>query len=534
MPEPKKTIPPAIEHELDAICASPVFASAPRMQQLLRFLVDKALNGKSHQLKAYTIGLEIFARDASFDPQADPVVRVEMRRLRNKLRSYYLSYPAGEVLIDIPKGGYIPDFIPAESPQCLPLTGRSSELLPYATSLTSTSVLITPFENLSPNKQMTDLGISLAAGLSASLAKCPGLSVTSQYYVRQMLDSGCGIQNLARQTKAGFVLSGNIQTQGPRLRLMVELAEAATGMLLSSRRFEYTYNPKELFTLQDNITSQVLNHLADYLHLTANFLQNMPAAAPDATAETYEAILQFSAWESSLNPELMRKARSALEQVVDEDNVYPQTAAMLADIYASEYRYGDDHTPGALDKSLALAEKALAKNPDYPIACLAKSMCYFLRHDSQRLRSALCRVLSLKINYSNVLSAAASLLIASGDLEAGKKLAFKVTTQDELMPWWHYTPLFILNYTLGNYQQALYATMRMRAQNSTFFSGPLFATATYAKLNMRADAEASLQELLRVAPDFAAIGQRALNGIFFHEAMVEDFVKTLEDVGLRL
>ena len=75
----------SVRQELDKLCVSPMFTSAPRMQQLLRFLVDKVLSGNQNQIKAYTIGVEIFGRDQDFNPQSDPVVRVEMRRLRSKL-----------------------------------------------------------------------------------------------------------------------------------------------------------------------------------------------------------------------------------------------------------------------------------------------------------------------------------------------------------------------------------------------------------------------------------------------------------------
>ena len=268
----KDIIPQTIIAELDKVCSSPVFAAAPRMQQLLRFLVEKTLGGQRNQIKAYTIGVEIFARDADFNSQSDPVVRVEMRRLRSKLQSYYTSYPAGEIMINIPKGSYIPEFIPADSPECLTLIGKNTELFQYATSATTnTSVLVAPFEDISQDRDMTRLGIGLAADITAALAEFPGVSVAGQYYVRQMIDNGYSIQDLARQTKAGFAISGSVQVQGQDLRLVVELTDTSTGMLLCAQRFAYTYNEEELFKLQDKITWQVLSHLADYLHLTSNF-----------------------------------------------------------------------------------------------------------------------------------------------------------------------------------------------------------------------------------------------------------------------
>ncbi len=522
----------AIEQEVDSICASPVFASAPRMQQLLRFLVEQALAGNESQLKAYTIGLEVFGRSDDFNPQSDPVVRVEMRRLRSKLNSYYAEHPACEVMVDIPKGGYIPEFIAANSPQCLSRTDRSAELLHLAASSEiDISVMVMPFEDLSQDDDMERLGIGLAVEITAALTKFPRVCVAGLHYVRQMLRRGYSMPEMAKLTKSGFVICGSLQVQGQTLRLVVELTDASTGVLLCANCFEYPYNPEDLFKLQDKITWQVLSSLAEYLHLASNFFQNAPTRIAEAKPDTYEAILRYSAWESSLNPEHFSKARNALEEVVDIKGISPQTAAMLADIYASEYKYGSDHTPDALNKALELSEQALSEDPNSPIACLAQAMYYYLQRDQRQLQRALYRVVSLKPNYNNVLSSAAGMLISSGDLEKGKEILDSMSGQSEFMPWWHYIPVFMLNYTIGNYEHALYATMHMR--NNNHFYGPLFSAVVYTQLNMRTEAEQALQELLAVHPDFPVAGRRVLNGIFFFEQSVDHFVEVLEKLGLR-
>ncbi len=65
-------------------------ANAERLSSLLRFVVEETLNGRASQLKEARIGLEVFGRKAdSYDPAIDPIVRVQMGRLRSKLRAYY-------------------------------------------------------------------------------------------------------------------------------------------------------------------------------------------------------------------------------------------------------------------------------------------------------------------------------------------------------------------------------------------------------------------------------------------------------------
>ena len=74
-------------------------------------VVEQTLAGHADRLKGYTIATAVFERDASFDAQADPVVRTEAGRLRRALERYYLvAGQADPVLIEVPKGGYVPIF----------------------------------------------------------------------------------------------------------------------------------------------------------------------------------------------------------------------------------------------------------------------------------------------------------------------------------------------------------------------------------------------------------------------------------------
>src|SRR5688572_152246 len=96
-----------VRRQLDRLLASAVFVNAGRMSRFLRFVVDKSLAGEGERLKEYVIGVEVFDRDASYDPRLDSIVRVEAARLRSKLAEYY----AGEgrhdaVVLSLPKGGY--------------------------------------------------------------------------------------------------------------------------------------------------------------------------------------------------------------------------------------------------------------------------------------------------------------------------------------------------------------------------------------------------------------------------------------------
>jgi hypothetical protein len=97
----------AVEH----IVASPGFRRSPQLVAFLRFVVESVLGGKSENIKSYTIGVEALRRGEYFDPQADPIVRVEAARLRRALASYFVGDRAPHpVTIEIPLGGYVPTF----------------------------------------------------------------------------------------------------------------------------------------------------------------------------------------------------------------------------------------------------------------------------------------------------------------------------------------------------------------------------------------------------------------------------------------
>jgi predicted ATPase len=128
----------AIAAHLDVILASGTFKGADSLKALLRFTVHEALAGRGEDLKEYVLGATVLRKGESFDPKADGIVRVQMRRLRERLQRYYEAEGSNDPLrIEIPKGAYTPAFVSAgsrsgamESPfahQALPV-GRDVQL----------------------------------------------------------------------------------------------------------------------------------------------------------------------------------------------------------------------------------------------------------------------------------------------------------------------------------------------------------------------------------------------------------------------
>lgn len=101
----------AIREQLERILISPLFKNSKRYPNLLRFVVERALQGHTEPLKERTLGIEVFGREPDYDTNLDPVVRTTAVEIRKRIAQYY--HEAGhetEIRIDFPPGTYMPEF----------------------------------------------------------------------------------------------------------------------------------------------------------------------------------------------------------------------------------------------------------------------------------------------------------------------------------------------------------------------------------------------------------------------------------------
>ena len=103
--------PEAMRDAVARVLASSAFGKSKRLWRFFSYVVEKTLAGESDDIKEYSIALAVFDRDPSFNPATDTIVRVEAGRLRNKLAAYYHGSGSHDpVVIDLPCGGYVPEF----------------------------------------------------------------------------------------------------------------------------------------------------------------------------------------------------------------------------------------------------------------------------------------------------------------------------------------------------------------------------------------------------------------------------------------
>jgi hypothetical protein len=138
----------AIRAQLDRVRNSSTFAKSERLARFLTFVVEETLAERGDTLKEQVISNALYSQDAG----SDSVVRVDARRLRDKLREYYTENPGEPFIITLPKGSYVPRFENIHSPSAAPAQPQVADprrywiALPVAMGLTFLALLfLRPF-----------------------------------------------------------------------------------------------------------------------------------------------------------------------------------------------------------------------------------------------------------------------------------------------------------------------------------------------------------------------------------------------------
>src|ERR1700704_1585840 len=110
-PSPATPSPEEVLRQLEAVLASRHLRESHQLLSFLEFVVRETLAGRQDGLKEYLLGCQVFGRRPDYDPRHDGIVRVQATTLRKRLEKYYLAEGASDpVVIDLPRGGYVPTF----------------------------------------------------------------------------------------------------------------------------------------------------------------------------------------------------------------------------------------------------------------------------------------------------------------------------------------------------------------------------------------------------------------------------------------
>jgi TolB-like protein/Tfp pilus assembly protein PilF len=313
--------------QLDRICASRAFGRSNRLKRFLTFVVKETVEGNGNALKESTVGVEVFDRDPFFDPRSDPIVRVQARRLRALLEQYYAEEAgAEEIVVDVPKGAYIPVFKPPRSFVVMLSNRQRPSLL-----VNKNTVTVLPFEDLSPAGDLGHFCSGLSDEIIHSLVRLGSLVVCSTTLDNQKEWTADKIA----QTNAAIGIRGSVRKCGSAIRITVNLVDVASGSFRWSMSLDRTL--EETLSVQAEIALLIAEKLlADIGEGITR--QTHKFDSKNTTACNY--YLQGRYHLDQRTEEGLCKAVEFFEKAVLEDSEYAQAHAGLADSYALLGHYG--------------------------------------------------------------------------------------------------------------------------------------------------------------------------------------------------
>jgi TolB-like protein len=335
----------AVREQLRRILDSSVFLDSRRMVRFLRFTVEETLNGNASRLKEIVIGAEVFDRPATYDPRLDPIVRVEARRLRAKLCSYYKGLgERDDVIVDFPKGGYSPVF-----------QFRSEIGAPPAAPST---IAVLPFLNLAPEKGSDYFSDGLSEELIHALTRIRGLRVVAWNSASQLRERQEDIGAIRQRLDVAYVLRGSVRRTDQRLRITAHLVETASGQYVWSET--YDQKMRDVFAIQEQIATAI----AGALKLRFSREEAGPAVEVyPHRLEVFQLCLQGRFHSRERTSDGFKRSIVCFEQAIALDGASAAAHAGLADTYTLIADYGFLESSECMRKARSAAERALELDP---------------------------------------------------------------------------------------------------------------------------------------------------------------------------
>lgn len=324
------------------------------MRRFLRFGVELALEGRSDELKEYVLGTEIFDRPPTFDPRIDPIVRVEARRLRSKLKAYYDGEGGDDaVRIEFPTGTYVPTF-----------TSGGADAVSVSKRAADPVIAVLPLANLGGNADAVYFSDGLTEELTHALTKVEGLRVVAWASASLLRDQAHDLPAIARQLRASHVLMGSVrQDAGDRVRVTVRLIEVATGQVLMSEAFDR--RRQDLLALQAEISAAIVQSLRSALLGECTLPE--PAVAHSTPtprdARVYDLYLRGRFYWNKRTGEGFRRAAQLFEEAIALDAGFAQAWSGLADALTLQADMGFEPSSAVMPRAKASAERALELDP---------------------------------------------------------------------------------------------------------------------------------------------------------------------------
>ena len=339
----------AIRQQLEKILSSGLFLRSERMVRFLRLAVERTLDGRPEELKEYLVGVEVFDRKPDYDPRVDPIVRVEARRLRSKLKAYYEREGRDDaIVIEFVAGSYAP---------------RIRERAPASVAVKPAAGLLTlavlPLANLSASPEDEYFSDGMTEELIHALTKVPGMRVVAWNTALQWSARQQDRTAIREQLQVDALVTGSVRIAGPSLRVRAQMIDTASGVYLWSETFDRQM--QDVFAIQEEIARNIVRTLRDQLALGA---ETALAGRSRSSLSAYDYYLKGRYYWHRRTPDDLARGIRYFEAAIAADANYAPAYAGLADGYALQVDYGVVRSAEGMPKVKAAASRAVELDPE--------------------------------------------------------------------------------------------------------------------------------------------------------------------------
>lgn len=363
------------------------------------------------------------------------------------------------------------------------------------------SIAVRPFMVLSEDRALELLANGLAEDVTALLARVPGFFLISRASSFAFRNPDIPMSVVAKHLGVRYVVEGSVRAMGDQVRVSIQLAEAATGRILWSRKFDAAR--AETFDLQDDIARGIIVELEPALtQAEIAVIRRQRPENVDAWGYYHQAAgaLGGNGW----NEQTVLETQNFLRRALEIDDGFALARAQLALVSALAQSTGlFEYSAEYIRDALAAAETAIAGDPGSS-EVLGYAGCA-LSDLGQTERGAEILRQAVEIDPSNAQAEVAlgAVLSILGDLDTGiahMRHGIKLSPRDRKLGFWSWAlGLFLLR--AGRTEEALEEARISARRDPRFYLPSILEAAAQASLGRPEQAQAALRSARRIRPN---------------------------------
>ena len=245
------------------------------------------------------------------------------------------------------------------------------------------SIAVLPFDNMSAEAGQDYLADGIVEAITAALSHIRSFFVIARNSAFTYKGRATNVRDIGRELGVAYLLEGSVQKGGNRLRITVQLVETETGAHVWSERYDGTLD--DIFDLQDRITEQVAGAIQPSIRI-AEVERSRRKRPQDLGSYDYTMQAMPHVW--ALEKDESAKALDLLEKALAIDPDYPLALSLAGWCHAqrSVYNWVDD-IPATQARAQSLAERAAELSGDDPIilAVLGAVHTFVRNHGTARI-----------------------------------------------------------------------------------------------------------------------------------------------------